>query len=108
MRKVAVSMVGYIAMGLGLDAEEFSNAYQDGKYQLRLNCYPPCPEPKRVLGVASHTDITGITLLLDCGEMPGLQVLKDGQWVSVKPISDAIVVNIGNVLEVPKFPLYCS
>lgn len=106
MRKVAVSMVGYIAMGLGLDAEEFSKAYQDGKYQLRLNCYPPCPEPKRVLGVASHTDITGITLLLDCGEMPGLQVLKDGKWVSVKPISDAIVVNIGNILEIMSNGIY--
>lgn len=101
LRKVAVSVVRLMGMALGLEAyEEISNAYREGRYEVRMNLYPPCPEPERVLGISPHTDISGITLLLDCGNIPGLQVLKDGKWVTVLPIHGAIFVNIGHVSEV--------
>lgn len=98
--KTAVSIIGFIAMALGLDAKRFSEAFEEGNYDVRMNCYPPCPEPERVIGISSHADISGITLLTDCGDIPGLQVLKDGQWVFVKPITNGIVVNIGIIMEV--------
>ncbi|CAK9148817.1 unnamed protein product [Ilex paraguariensis] len=106
MRETTVSIAGFISMMLGLKAEELSKAFQDGGYDLRLNCYPPCPESERVLGIASHVDISGITLLLDCGDTPGLQVLKDGRWVSVKPIADALAVDIGTIIKIMSNGIY--
>nr|XP_043634954.1 probable 2-oxoglutarate/Fe(II)-dependent dioxygenase [Erigeron canadensis] len=106
MRKTAVSIIGFIAMALGLDGKSFSEAFEGGNYDVRMNCYPPCPEPKRVIGISSHADISGITLLTDCGDIPGLQVLKDGEWVFVEPITNAIVVNIGIIMEVVSNGIY--
>ena len=100
MRNVAVSIVRFITMGLGLEAQKFGDTYKEGMYQIRMNCYPPCPEPERVIGLNPHADISGITLLLECGDMPGLQVLKDEHWVNVEPVNGAIVVNLGYVMEV--------
>ncbi len=89
-------------MGLGLNdqAQEFSPGFQEGTYDVRFNCYPPCPQPDRVIGMIPHADMSGITLLLDATDVPGLQVLKDGQWIFVEPIDGAIVVNIGQIIEV--------
>ncbi|KAL8204430.1 hypothetical protein R6Q57_010053 [Mikania cordata] len=106
MRKIASSTIGFIAMALGLDAKKFSKAFEGGSYDVRMNCYPPCPEPERVIGISSHADISGITLLTDCGDIPGLQVLKDGQWVFVEPITNSIVVNIGIIMEVVSNGIY--
>lgn len=101
MRKVGVSLATFIAMALEIETrEEISRAYQEGTYEVRMNLYPPCPEPERVIGICPHADISGITLLLECGDMPGLQALKDGQWVTVLPKDGAIVVNLGQITEV--------
>ena len=92
MRKVAVSIVRFIAMELGLEAQKFSDTYKERTYDVRMNCYPPCPE--RVIGVNPHTNNSRITLLLECGNTPGLQILKDEHWVNVEPVNGAIVVNL--------------
>ncbi|KAK9058177.1 hypothetical protein SSX86_023017 [Deinandra increscens subsp. villosa] len=106
MKKTAVSIIGFIAMALGLDAKIFFEAFEGGSYEVRMNCYPPCPEPERVIGISSHADISCVTLLTDCGDIPGLQVLKDGQWVFVEPITNGIVVNIGIIMEVVSNGIY--
>jgi isopenicillin N synthase-like dioxygenase len=103
MNRVAVSIVRFIAMGLGLEAQEYSETYREGLCDMRINCYPPCPEPERVVGLCPHIDISGITLLLECGNMPGLQVLKDGHWVVVEPINGALVANLGHAMQVLYF-----
>ena len=65
-----------------------------------MNFYPPCVEPERVIGLNQHADISGITLLLECGDMTRSQVLKDENWVNVEPVNGAIVVNLGHIMEV--------
>ncbi|XVF37692.1 hypothetical protein REPUB_Repub20aG0031500 [Reevesia pubescens] len=106
MREVTVDLMKFMAKALELEYEELSQNFQEGNYDVRINYYPPCPEPDRVLGVKSHADISGITLLLECGDIPGLQVLKDGQWVTVEPIDDAIVVNLGQIVEILSNGIY--
>ncbi|XP_022754125.1 protein SRG1-like [Durio zibethinus] len=100
MREVAVCLMKFMAKALKVEDEKLSQNFQEGNYEVRMNYYPPCPASERVLGLNPHADISGITLLLECGDMPGLQVLKDGQWVFVEPIHDAIVVNLGQIIEV--------
>ncbi|GAV78254.1 2OG-FeII_Oxy domain-containing protein/DIOX_N domain-containing protein [Cephalotus follicularis] len=106
MRRVAVSLTRFMAMALKLEAEEFFKPFQEGRYETRMTCYPPCPEPERVIGMVPHSDNSGITLLLECGDMPGLQVLKDGKWVFVEPIDGAIVANTGQIIEIISNGIY--
>ncbi|XP_062174885.1 oxoglutarate-dependent flavonoid 7-O-demethylase 1-like [Alnus glutinosa] len=106
LSRLAVSIIRFIAMGLGVEAQQYSETYREGLYDIRMNCYPPCPEPERVLGFNPHADISGITLLLECGDTAGLQVLKDGHWVVVEPIDGALVANLGHVTQIMSNGIY--
>ncbi|PIA65317.1 hypothetical protein AQUCO_00100646v1 [Aquilegia coerulea] len=76
------------------------NESEGASAALQLNSYPPCPEPKRAMGLAAHTDSTLLTVLYQ-NSTSGLQVLKDGvRWVSVPPRSGTLVVNVGDLLHI--------
>ncbi|GLU08138.1 hypothetical protein SLE2022_250630 [Rubroshorea leprosula] len=60
--------------------------------------YPQCPESALTMGLGHHTDSDFITILLQ-DQIGGLQVLHDDQWVDVPPIPGALVVNIGDLLQ---------
>ncbi|KAF2293660.1 hypothetical protein GH714_003923 [Hevea brasiliensis] len=53
------------------------SGFQEGTYDVRFNCYPPCPQPDRVIGMIPHADMSGITLLLDATDVPGLQIMSN-------------------------------
>ena len=63
-----------------------------------MNYYPPCPQPELVVGLPPHSAAVGLTILLQLNEMEGLQIKKAGMWVPVKPLSDAFVFNIVDIL----------
>jgi isopenicillin N synthase-like dioxygenase len=56
--------------------------------------------PDHVLGVKPHADGSSLTILLQDKQVEGLQVLKDNQWFKVPIIPDALVINVGDLLEV--------
>jgi len=74
--------------------------FEDGIQNLRVTYYPPCPEPDLVMGLSAHSDASGITILNQINGVNGLQIKKDGDWIPVKVTPDALVVNIGDILEV--------
>ena len=51
------------------------------------------------LGVNRHTDAGALTLLYQ-DDVASLQVLHDGAWVLVEPSAGALVVNLGDMLQV--------
>lgn len=91
------------AMAESLDLEEnsFSSKFGDNPVmQVRFNFYPPCSRPDRVLGVKAHSDRSGTTVLLQDDEVGGLQILKDNRWIDVPVIPHALVVNLGDQMQV--------
>ena len=86
--------------------------YGDGErfVALRGLAYYPAGGELRVTTAQPHTDATWITLLQQ-DDVGGLQVRsREGDWLDVPPIEDALVVNTGNVLashSAGLFPAVC-
>lgn len=86
-----------------MNGKEGSIKFEEGSQLLAVNCYPSCPEPELTLGVLPHSDYGLLTLLLQDAEVEGLQIQHEGRWVTVKPLLNSFVVNVGDHLEVSFF-----
>ncbi|XP_024026516.1 S-norcoclaurine synthase 1 [Morus notabilis] len=100
LHKVAIYLLRFMSWNLGLHSEAVTSLFEDGRQGLRTNFYPPCVQANKALGISPHSDATGLTLLLHVNDGQGLQIKKYGKWVPVKPIPDAFIVNIGDVIEI--------
>nr|ARJ31381.1 GA 3-oxidase [Epimedium pseudowushanense] len=105
MKKLSSRLMWLMMGSLGITKEDMKWAGPKGDFGsasavLQLNSYPPCPDPNRAMGLAAHTDSTLLTVLHQ-NSTSGLQVLKDGvRWVTVPPLSGALVVNVGDLLQI--------
>lgn len=90
------------SINLGLQKDYLQKAFggEDVGACLRINFYPKCPQPDLTLGLSSHSDPGGITFLLPDENVSGLQVRRGEQWITVKPARHAIIVNIGDQIQV--------
>ncbi|GLU08361.1 hypothetical protein SLE2022_252790 [Rubroshorea leprosula] len=101
IRKLCKSLLKYIAMTLDLKGDVFEEMFGTAVQAVRMNYYPPCPRPDLVLGLSPHSDGSALTVLQQGkGGSVGLQILKDNTWVPVQPIPNALVINIGDTIEV--------
>lgn len=89
-----------IALYLNLDEHYFDAKIHDGNSILRAIHYPPITEePKDAVRAAEHEDINLITLLMGASA-EGLEVkTKEDKWLAVNVSEDAIVVNVGDMLQ---------
>ncbi|XLS98354.1 hypothetical protein HN51_041089 [Arachis hypogaea] len=90
-------------MAKSLNLEEYCLLKECGDKDtmlLRFNYYPPCPMADHVLGLKPHADGSTVTYLLQDKEVDGLQVLKDNRWFKVPIISDALLINVGDQVEI--------
>ena len=106
-RALAMRILCVIAANLGVDPRVLTRGFEDDGHTsfLRLNFYPRAAGDNEgggrpgALGVGEHTDAGALTVLLQ-DEQPGLEVLRDGCWHLVEPRRDALVVNIGDIVQV--------
>ncbi|PIA65319.1 hypothetical protein AQUCO_00100648v1 [Aquilegia coerulea] len=105
MKKLS-KMLMWIMLGtLGIAEDDMCSAGPESKSEcpcniLQLNSFPPCPDPKLVMGLAAHTDISLLTVHYQTNTS-GLQVIRDGgRWVTVQPKSGALVINVGDLLQI--------
>jgi isopenicillin N synthase-like dioxygenase len=107
---LAHRLLAAISVNLGMPPRHLLGGFVPSHSSfLRLNYYPVCPRPERPaglgtpaeghLGVNHHTDAGALTLLLQ-DDQPGLEVLKEGAWHLVEPRDDALVINIGDIVQV--------
>lgn len=82
-----------------IEDEKLLNEFEKGSQLMVMNCYPQCPEPELTLGMPPHSDYGFLTLLLQ-DQVEGLQIHYQQKWVTVQPLPNSFVVNIGDHLEV--------
>lgn len=93
---------------IGIDEDFFSSRHQSmlkgtekttGKFQSMH--YPPIEDEDLKAGLTrihAHADFLTITLLLQDG-MGGLEVLCGDEWIPATPVPGAILINIGQVMQ---------
>ncbi|KAK8647989.1 hypothetical protein V6N13_128753 [Hibiscus sabdariffa] len=99
--KLCYKLLELIALSLGLPSNRFHGYFDDHTALMRLNHYPPCPCPELALGVGRHKDAGALTIVAQ-DDVGGLQVKRksDGVWVPVKPTPNALVINVGDTIQV--------
>ncbi|WOG86151.1 hypothetical protein DCAR_0205352 [Daucus carota subsp. sativus] len=100
LKSLAMNILNLMAKALQMNPEEMEVLFEEGMQSMRMNHYPPCPQPEQVIGLTPHSDASGFTILFQLNEIDGLQIRKDGTWIPIKPLPSAFVINIGDVLEV--------
>lgn len=85
-------------MGLGKDG--MLKLHGELVQGLRLNFYPACTKPDEVFGISPHSDATIVSILMQDSDTDGLQIQHNGRWLPIKPVPSALVVNLGDVVEV--------
>ncbi|KAK6229223.1 hypothetical protein SCA6_018174 [Theobroma cacao] len=108
LEKLAMAILLQIAKAINMNIEEMRELFEGGLQAIRMNYYPPCDEPEQVIGITPHSDASALTILLQVNDVEGLQVKKDGKWVPVKPLPNAFIVNIGDILEIITNGVYRS
>ncbi|KAG6437079.1 hypothetical protein SASPL_101988 [Salvia splendens] len=92
-----------LARNLGLREDYLLEAF-GGEEELgacmRVNYYPKCPQPDRTLGLSSHSDPGGLTLLYSDENVSGLQIRRGDTWITVKPQPNTFIVNLGDQLQI--------
>ncbi|XP_061351728.1 jasmonate-induced oxygenase 2-like [Gastrolobium bilobum] len=108
--KLCGRLMKVMSINLGLEEDYLQNAFggEDIGACLRVNFYPKCPKPELTLGLSSHSDPGGMTLLLPDDQVHGLQVRRGDNWITVKPAPHAFVVNIGDQIQVLSNAIYKS
>lgn len=91
-----------LSINLGLEENRLQQALGGDEVgaSTRVNYYPKCPQPDLTFGLSPHSDPGAMTILLADNQVSGLQVRKDDNWVTVKPVPNAFIVNIGDQIEV--------
>ncbi|KAL6189495.1 hypothetical protein ACLB2K_040883 [Fragaria x ananassa] len=60
--------------------------------------YPPCPQPELTMGTSKHADNNFMSILLQ-DDIGGLQVFHQNKWIDVPHVPGALVVNIGDLIQ---------
>ena len=88
-----------LALHVGLPEHYFDDKTDQGNSILRPIHYPPITQDNIPnVRAGAHEDINFITLLVGASA-EGLEVLSDGEWLPITTEGDAIVVNIGDMLQ---------
>ncbi|KAK9074561.1 hypothetical protein SSX86_007159 [Deinandra increscens subsp. villosa] len=92
-------LMSMLCEGLGIKTNKLKElSCLDGRLSVS-HYYPHCPQPELTVGIASHTDATVLAMVVE-NEVGGLLQVKCGdEWVDVAAIPGAIIINIGDMLQ---------
>jgi len=99
MDSLSHRLIGLLCEGIAGDSsQKFKELHDSTTGHFAAAHYPPCPRPDLARGLRVHTDPHSLSILYQ--EYPGMQLLKDGKWLTVKPEVGTLTVNVGDMLQV--------
>lgn len=105
LRELTEELLHFLAQDLGLEKDIFSKCcFPRGSSLFRWNFYPRCAAAGSTLGAHAHTDPNLLTIVYQ-DKHGGLQVQKGNEWVGVRPVPGALIINVGDCLEVRKYSI---
>lgn len=96
----ADGLLAAMATNLGVEPEVIAERCVGGVQSVRVQYYPPCGQADKVVGISPHSDADLVTILLQANEVDGLQIRRGGAWLPVRPLEGALIVNVGDILQV--------
>ena len=101
MTNAGMEFLRLTAIGLGLDEHTFDSRFLPKSVSsLRIMHYPTYDgesENKSTFTCEEHIDTVFVTLLVTFS-YAGLEILREGEWVSVAPRRGSLVVNVGDLM----------
>lgn len=88
-----------VSQSLGLPANFLKELNGDKILPFKMLCYPRATSQQEEIGAWEHQDSSCITVVGQ-DNSGGYQVLKNGKWVDIKPTKGALVINIGDLVQV--------
>lgn len=99
--KVVSCLLRFMAADMGVEVDGLQELFRGQPQTMRVTYYPPCRQAGKVIGLSPHTDACALTLLLHVNDVQGLQFRSDdGKWLNVDPLDGALVVSVGDLLEI--------
>ena len=99
MRKLGTALFELLSEALGLKSDHLMGIDCAEGQAVLSHYYPACPEPELTMGTSKHSVPDFLKILLQ-DHIGGLQVLHQNHRVNVPPVAGALVVNVGDLLQV--------
>ncbi|CAO2162262.1 unnamed protein product [Urochloa humidicola] len=107
--EVVSSLLRFMAVDMGVEPERLLEMFSGQPQTMKVTYYPPCPQAGEVIGLSPHTDSCAVTVLLHVNDVQGLQIKgDDGKWLAVEPLDGALIVSIGDTIEILSNGKYTS
>ncbi|XP_030543860.1 1-aminocyclopropane-1-carboxylate oxidase homolog 1-like isoform X3 [Rhodamnia argentea] len=98
VHKLGITLLELLSEALGLKPSHLKDMHCGEGLVLLCHYYPPCPEPELAMGCSVHNDGNFLTILLQ-DQLGGLQFLHEDQWFNVLPQKGALLVNLGDLMQ---------
>ena len=98
--RVALVLLGAMAEILGVAKDQFLRLFDKPLTNMTLLHYPPKDDESTQFGIHPHKDTDALTILAP-DPVGGLLIRHrdDQEWIKAEPPADALIVNIGDLLE---------
>ncbi|KAK4763268.1 hypothetical protein SAY86_009036 [Trapa natans] len=97
--RLATSLFHVMSQDLNLQPKAQSGCYiSESTGFVRVYRYPHCPPEISNLGMDTHTDSSLLTILCQ-DDVGGLEVIRGGEWIPVRPTPGTLVINLGDMMQ---------